>query len=417
MDNPRLNAYNSDGNAVELSTPWSPPSDSQIGVDELDELSDSEPELPLLRLHEWDNEHHYDRTNPECIHYDLRWKISQRERIRARQVSQGSKLDVVLAPSDYWRVTLQSVVDAILSDQEKFPGDNYVHETTSIGISIERTRSRGFSECFENTTVDWDMVDDHLEGLGDLVRLGKKITVHIELVYKEESQLSAGSKRKGKKQSATEAQKAQRAAEAGLWTRVYKHRRCRAKHCKNGPHCWPDEQGIHHKLEARHLEDILNDLKDNMKEGETEADIDVAVGIPPRILQDVLNESRKRKATAPESCRPCKIHISSHPGYGFVTGAATEEQFMSISGDRARRLEEYCCWGLAQTEDEAWKTGLRACNDCAMDNLLDVNAVLQYPLTVVDLLTDGGVKRGIALQFVSKINIERWWKESQGSRA
>lgn len=126
MDNLRLNAYNSDGNALELSTPWSPPSDSQIGVDELDELSDSEPELPLLRLHEWDNKHYYDRTNPECIHYDLRWKISQRERIRARQVSEGSKLDVVLAPSDYWRVTLQSVVDAILSDQEKFPGE-FVH--------------------------------------------------------------------------------------------------------------------------------------------------------------------------------------------------------------------------------------------------------------------------------------------------
>ncbi|KAI4599592.1 hypothetical protein KJ359_001689 [Pestalotiopsis sp. 9143b] len=261
------------------------------------------------------------------------------------------------------------------------------------------------------------MVDDHLEGLGDLVRLGKKITVHIELVYKEDGQPSAGAKRRGKKQSATEAQKAQRAAEAGLWTRVYKHHRCRAKHCKNGPHCWPDEQGIHHKLEARHLEDILNDLKDNMKEGETEADIDVAVDIPPRILQDVLNESRKRKAAAPESCRPCKIHTSLHTSHGFVTGAATEEQFVSISGDRARRLEEYCCWGMAQTEDEVWKMGLRACNDCAMDNLLDLNAVLQYPLTVVDLLNDGGVKRGIALQFVSKINIERWWKESQGSRA
>ncbi|KAI4599626.1 hypothetical protein KJ359_001723 [Pestalotiopsis sp. 9143b] len=49
------------------------------------------------------------------------------------------------------------------------------------------------------------MVNDHLEGLGDLVRLGKKITVHIELVYKEEGQPSAGAKRRGKKQSAIEA--------------------------------------------------------------------------------------------------------------------------------------------------------------------------------------------------------------------
>jgi hypothetical protein len=38
--------------------------------------------LPLLRLSGWESERQYDKSNPVCIHYDFRWKISQREKIR-----------------------------------------------------------------------------------------------------------------------------------------------------------------------------------------------------------------------------------------------------------------------------------------------------------------------------------------------
>ncbi|KAK0655485.1 hypothetical protein B0T16DRAFT_499354 [Cercophora newfieldiana] len=53
--------------------------------------------------------------------------------------------------------------------------------------------------------------------------------------------VAARSNEAKKKQSAIEAQKLQRAADAGLWTRVYKHHRCRGKHCKQDP--WL--QGFH----------------------------------------------------------------------------------------------------------------------------------------------------------------------------
>ena len=32
--------------------------------------------LPLLRLSGWESEKQYDKSNPVCIHYDFRWKIS-----------------------------------------------------------------------------------------------------------------------------------------------------------------------------------------------------------------------------------------------------------------------------------------------------------------------------------------------------
>jgi hypothetical protein len=60
--------------------------------------------LPLLRLSGWDSEKQYDKHNPVCIHYDFQWKISQREKIRARRVFSDTDSDLVLAPSDFWKV-------------------------------------------------------------------------------------------------------------------------------------------------------------------------------------------------------------------------------------------------------------------------------------------------------------------------
>jgi hypothetical protein len=57
--------------------------------------------LPLLRLSGWKSDKHYDKNNPVCIHYDFRWKISQRENIRARHVCSDTGPDLVLAPSDF----------------------------------------------------------------------------------------------------------------------------------------------------------------------------------------------------------------------------------------------------------------------------------------------------------------------------
>jgi hypothetical protein len=86
-----------------------------------------------------------------------------------------------------------------------------------------------------------------------------------------------------------EAQKAQTAAEVGLWTRVYEKYRCRAKHYKHGPHCFVDEQGNHHKLLSTHLEDTVSHIKGNMNKGEKEEDIDVnSIELPPHVNKSVF---------------------------------------------------------------------------------------------------------------------------------
>jgi hypothetical protein len=64
--------------------------------------------LPLLRLSGWESEKQYDKNNHVCIHYDFRWKISQRENIRARHVYSDTDPNLVLAPSDFWKVNFQA---------------------------------------------------------------------------------------------------------------------------------------------------------------------------------------------------------------------------------------------------------------------------------------------------------------------
>ena len=64
--------------------------------DQVDQPS-GEQALPLLRLSGWDSEKQYDKYNPVCIHYDFQWKISQREKIRARRICSDTEPDLVLS--------------------------------------------------------------------------------------------------------------------------------------------------------------------------------------------------------------------------------------------------------------------------------------------------------------------------------
>lgn len=359
--------------------------------------------LPLLRLSDWNSIRQYDKNNPVCIHYDFRWKVSQREKIRARQFCSDTDVDLVLAPSDFWTIDFEPRLATLLKDKNKFPGDRYTCEETIVDISIERSRQRGLKKRFTGLEIDWDVLNSHVEGLGVLFGKRRKITFGIELIYKEVTGNSTATKSK-KGQSATEAQKLQRAADAGLWTRVYKHHRCRGKHCKQGPHCWLDERGNHHKLLARHLEEIFHHIKGNMKEGEKEEEVDVDIEIPSRILGDILNNSQKRKAEDSVDCRGCKVHASFHDRLRNAGETSFVEDAGEVDGDRMDRLEEYCDWTLQQVNNEKWREALQAANRFAMDQFLELNSILKHPKVAADLMVKGGVKPGIALQFVSNIN-------------
>lgn len=73
-----------DSPAASATSPIANPRASQEA--ERTEPPSGEHDLPLLRLSGWERDKQYDKTNPECIHYVFKWKVSQRDKIRARQI-------------------------------------------------------------------------------------------------------------------------------------------------------------------------------------------------------------------------------------------------------------------------------------------------------------------------------------------
>ncbi|KFY26196.1 hypothetical protein V491_01425 [Pseudogymnoascus sp. VKM F-3775] len=332
--------YASNHRTPEFLTSDSPRANRASPAAEQVDQPSGEHALPLLRLSGWKSGKQYDKNNPVCIRYDFRWKISQRENIRARHVCSDTDPDLVLAPGDFWKVKFQAQLESLMKEMKD-----------------------------EEVTCD-----------------------------------STTAKGKKKKKSATEAQKLQRAADAGLWTRIYEHYRCRGKHCKQGPHCWSDERGNHHRLLPGQLEEIVRHIKDNMKEGETEEDVDINIEIPSRILKNILDNSRKRKADGITNYRHYKTRVSAN-----TEGCDTRD----IDGDRHAKLEEYCTWNLTQVDSDRWRSALQTANKVAMDQFLELNTILQHPKVVAELMVKHGVKPGIALQFVS--NVQRFQREAQES--
>lgn len=268
--------------------------------------------------------------------------------------------DLVLAPSDFWNIEFQARLENLVKDKDKFPDKSYACKETINEIYMVRSCQRGVTKRCQKTEIDWDTVDSHLEGLDDLFRKGRKITIGMELIYKEVP-CDLGTTKRKKKKSTTNAQKLQQAAEAGLWTRVYKHYRCQGKYCKQGPYCWPDERGDHHRVLPRHLDAILQHIKDNMQEGEKKEEVNVGIEVPPNIIQDVLDDSRERKTDSAVSCRHCKTHISAHCQHCNVAQANL------VEGDRKDRLEEYCNWTLNQVENDKWRDELCTAIRFALD--------------------------------------------------
>ena len=127
-----------------------------------------------------------------------------------------------------------------------------------------------------------------------------------------------------------------------------------------------------------------------MKEGEKEEEVDVNIEIPPKILKDVLDDSRKRKAEDSIDCRNCKAHVSANGRYRDVAEATLD--LRDVQGGRKDKLEEYCNWTLQQVRSDRWREALQATNQFALDQFLELNSILQHPKVAADLMVKGGVK-------------------------
>jgi hypothetical protein len=92
--------------------------------------------------------------------------------------------------------------------------------------------------------------------------------------------------------------------------------------------------------------------------------------MPPKILQDVLDDSRKRKAESSIDCRQCEVQVSAHGRHRNAAEATLDGDLGDVKGDRKDKLEEYCTWTLQQVKSDRWREALQAANQFAMDQFL-----------------------------------------------
>lgn len=77
---------------------------------------------------------------------------------------------------------------------------------------------------------------------------------------------------------------------------------------------------------------------------------------------------------------------------------------------------------MAQVESESsdndsdrWRRALQFATRVAIDQFLELNTILQHPKVAADLMVKNKVPTGIALQFVSNINIKKFQREGRKS--
>ncbi|KAI9146746.1 hypothetical protein HJFPF1_13484 [Paramyrothecium foliicola] len=362
-----------------LTTPAHSASPSPIPSPDTSHRLDDEPEpadrgqrqgsgrLPLLHRADWQQDWRYDENNPICIHYDFQWRLLRRENKRAKLVCEDIVSSVVLAPSDFWQDNLQQQLNGMLQNKDHFPGAMYACCETKIKISVAGTCGNGLKKDLPHENIDWEPIDTHVEGLGGFFSKGKKISLSVEFFYKEVVDASTAARTTRKRKTRTEDQRAQLDREAGLWARIYKHHRCRAKHCKQGPHCAKDEFGNHHKLNHTHLKAIYGHIKDNMSDGDDPHEIDLDVDIPAAILNDVMYN--------PEGA----------------------------SVDPSQELKDYRSSTLMHMPSDTWKREWELAAKYATDECLDLDSVLEQPQVIANAMVQAGVKLGTALRFTGNI--------------
>lgn len=127
----------------------------------------------------------------------------------------------------------------------------------------------------------------------------------------------------------------------------------------------------------------------------------------------MLDDSRKRKAEDAIDYRSYKARVSAKGKDRDAAEAAYVDDLGDVEGDKMDRLKEYCAWNLHQVNSDKRREALQAANQFALDQFLKLNSILQHPKVAADLMVKGGVKPGIALQFVS--NIKKFQQETKNS--
>lgn len=379
------------------------------------------PGLPLLQLADWDPSLPYNESPPTCIHYSIEWKLMLKKG-RLAKLTNDTEQNIVLAPGAFWDRTVKPKVLQLL--EKKTPRNKcYEPDETNVVVSVTDRSERDLTKRFDELDIDWEVIEDQLMAWSYLLRDGKKLRVDISFVYKEAAQPAAVRTRQSTRRGGVTAlQLAERAElleeqEASgmttVWKEVYSLMRCTGPPCQ-GPYCWRDpDNRKHYKLDTS----VLTKLVDYAEEGNT---LRTHGDVPPWIReliyakdqQDSERRKRKRQGSFSDSLPPIQIMNVLPARYNLDSdGYSAVPTQLDIPQPIDNSLYRYCEWLCARVTDPGWKSGYQDACRIALEEGLDLERLFSAQDIEAKSLVEKGVKRGIAIQFVSKV--KAWLEEKE----
>jgi hypothetical protein len=375
--------------------------------------------LELLSLDEWNENETYDEEPPSCLRYSIEWKVTLNNRLLAKD----TEPDLVLAPRFYWSLFLRDKLDKLL--QKKLPPSKRVAcEDTNVVVSVTERSQRDLTKRFDETDVDWFLVEKQLSQWSESFRAGKKLRVDVSFNYVELGQPApVVSKRGGRRgyASATQQMLAERdsqvdAEEGALgqpstWQDVYNLMRCPGLPCNLGPHCWRDPHGKkHYKLRTHQLKALIRHVEHG---GQLQTHDDVPEDVRQQLYAEEQQQlERRQRAGHGVSTGHAPIHITNVlPGSSLPSSGLVEVQAkprFDVPGFLDAAVEQYSNWQQSRVMSEEQKEDIRNMCDTALEHGLDLQQL--YDDQDADFFISRGIKLGVARRFIRDI---AYWVQQQ----
>jgi hypothetical protein len=378
---------------------------------------------------EWQEDSIYDDDPPSYIHYSIEWKVTLNNKV----VSKDTELEVVLAPDIYWRKLLQPKLEKLLC--KKLAKNRLVKsEDTNVVVSVNDRSQRDLTKRFDDTDLDWTVIERQLLKWARLFRAGKKLRLDLSFNYVEVTQpLSVTNRTADKRGSSSVTRQMltertdQLDAEEGttgvqsIWQMVYSLMRCPGAPCHLGPHCWRDPHGKkHYKLKTHHLKSMIRfveqgnnlqnhgDVPDDIRqqlyaeeqqwlERRQKAPIASQAAFPPINITNVLPAHANQAEYSESDMGTQAVNVRT---------TASQLKRLGISGLRDVAMKDYSQWQQSNVDSEELKEEFQKACDMALADGLDLE--LLHADQDSQFFSNKGIKRGIARRFVG--DIDRWAK-------
>ena len=296
-------------------------------------------------------------------------------------------------------------------------------EDTNVVVSVTDRKERDLTKRFDDTTIDWAVIERQLVAWGELYRVGKKLRLNLSFNYIDTSHSSTTSLGRADKRGSSsttrqmltegDAQVDAEHASSGhppIWREVYNLMRCTGPPCHLGPHYWRNPVGKkHYKLKSHHLKSLIMHVQD----GHTlKTHSDVPKDIREQLYaeeQQSLERHQKATRTSTASHPPITITIvlpapsyqTSHlvsslagtPALDMPSKSTLIDR-LNIPSPRDKAVEDYCIWQKSQVMKPALKVEYQKACDIIIADGMDLELIHQEPDP--EFLIQRGVKRGIA---------------------